>query len=351
MSVPLPTSPHDGCPTLTASRVALTKLHRSRLGSTTDRTSSIRWPTDLHAGTSPSFDRRRPSDAVVSPFLSAARCGSAVDVAKYLEIQKADEWSVVDPTTQQNALHVAVAHGHLHIAKRLCSHPFGPRWLASTDVYLNTPLHVAASTSRRLTQLLLDAGAGVNALNQACETPLSMHIASTAKDDPGLAERLLTHGADANAVLRGESLLHAAVDRGLLNIACRLVRFGGRLDTRDGHGRMVFDKVNAKASRKLFAYIPSPLPWVPDDARDHCMECSRRFSPLLARRHHCRHCGRLCCAACTSAFVLIEGSPLQHKPQRYYEADDEANVVRTTRASLVYNQLVDRSSSSLAAAR
>lgn len=38
--------------------------------------------------------------------------------------------------------------------------------------------------------------------------------------------------------------------------------------------------------------------WEPDDATDECHLCSRQFT-LFTRRHHCRSCGRVCCAQCT----------------------------------------------------
>lgn len=42
----------------------------------------------------------------------------------------------------------------------------------------------------------------------------------------------------------------------------------------------------------------SPV-WVPDDATNNCMCCNTGFS-IVRRKHHCRRCGRLCCAACSA---------------------------------------------------
>lgn len=39
--------------------------------------------------------------------------------------------------------------------------------------------------------------------------------------------------------------------------------------------------------------------WVNDAACKACYECDIPFS-LLVRRHHCRVCGRIFCASCTS---------------------------------------------------
>ena len=39
--------------------------------------------------------------------------------------------------------------------------------------------------------------------------------------------------------------------------------------------------------------------WTPDHARSTCFKCECEFG-LLNRRHHCRSCGALCCAPCSS---------------------------------------------------
>eukprot|EP01052_Picozoa_sp_SAG31_P005128 SAG31_NODE_221_length_19918_cov_8.483829_7_plen_356_part_00 len=47
--------------------------------------------------------------------------------------------------------------------------------------------------------------------------------------------------------------------------------------------------------------------WVPNSARTNCMRCPQRFS-FFHRRHHCRRCGHLLCAACSSNRVVITDS-------------------------------------------
>ncbi|XP_052182614.1 1-phosphatidylinositol-3-phosphate 5-kinase FAB1B-like [Diospyros lotus] len=48
--------------------------------------------------------------------------------------------------------------------------------------------------------------------------------------------------------------------------------------------------------------------WMPDQSCRVCYECDSQFT-LLNRRHHCRHCGRVFCAKCTSNWVPALGSP------------------------------------------
>lgn len=68
-----------------------------------------------------------------------------------------------------------------------------------------------------------------------------------------------------------------------------------------------------KSGAKLVGYSPLPLPkaafvtadeaktshWVADSARDWCNLCGNKFS-FTHRRHHCRVCGDLICANCSS---------------------------------------------------
>lgn len=42
--------------------------------------------------------------------------------------------------------------------------------------------------------------------------------------------------------------------------------------------------------------------WMPDQSCRVCYECDSQFT-LFNRRHHCRHCGRVFCAKCTSNWI------------------------------------------------
>ena len=44
--------------------------------------------------------------------------------------------------------------------------------------------------------------------------------------------------------------------------------------------------------------------WVPDNATLNCMECNSPFG-LIRRRHHCRSCGRVLCAQCTTKKTVL----------------------------------------------
>lgn len=47
--------------------------------------------------------------------------------------------------------------------------------------------------------------------------------------------------------------------------------------------------------------------WMPDQSCRVCYECDSQFT-VFNRRHHCRHCGRVFCARCTSNSVPIPSS-------------------------------------------
>ena len=45
--------------------------------------------------------------------------------------------------------------------------------------------------------------------------------------------------------------------------------------------------------------------WIADEDAPQCMDCGQRFT-VLRRRHHCRACGRVLCAACCSSRAPIQ---------------------------------------------
>ena len=56
--------------------------------------------------------------------------------------------------------------------------------------------------------------------------------------------------------------------------------------------------------------------WIPDAATNVCLLCNKTFT-MLTRKHHCRHCGRVVCGACS-----------KHRT-KHSEFQTESNGVRT----------------------
>ncbi|KAG6971676.1 hypothetical protein JG687_00001913 [Phytophthora cactorum] len=216
-----------------------------------------------------------------------------------------------DPVHGQSAMHIAVRFGQLHAVQLLCGKKTRGLLIDAVDNRQNTPLHLAAAKSRRITKYLLEHGADASRVNNRNQTPLAVHIVTTKRDDPLITEMLLQHKTDPNSALGNSTLLHKAVDLKLFEIASRLVRHGGRLDSKDAQGCMVFEKVDRKVLRQLCGKIAYPPVWVPNMERKGCMICLRNFSRLGVgvRRHHCRHCGRLICGRCSHVSVESEAFP------------------------------------------
>ncbi|TYZ57363.1 hypothetical protein PybrP1_012963 [[Pythium] brassicae (nom. inval.)] len=207
----------------------------------------------------------------------------------------------------QTAMHLAVRKGHYAIVMELCKADDIKGLILLTDRNENNALHFAVSRDRkngyRLVDYLVKHGADVNKVNARLQTPLVVHIMTTRQTDPAIAELFLAKGADPNVPLPdGSTLLHVAVERELLDIACALVRHGAFLNQPDGRGRLVVDVAQRKHLRKLFSAITQPPTWIEEKDRKACMQCDTKFK-FGNRRHHCRHCGCVCCSDC-SAFSV-----------------------------------------------
>ncbi|KAG2779196.1 hypothetical protein PC116_g2652 [Phytophthora cactorum] len=252
----------------------------------------------------------RVTEEGLSDYLRAVKSGNLQLLRSCLQDRNTD-FTERDPVHGQSAMHIAVRFGQLHAVQLLCGKKTRGLLIDAVDNRQNTPLHLAAAKSRRITKYLLEHGADGSRVNNRNQTPLAVHIVTTKRDDPLITEMLLQHKTDPNSALGNSTLLHKAVDLKLFEIASRLVRHGGRLDSKDAQGCMVFEKVDRKVLRQLCGKIAYPPVWVPNMERKGCMICLRNFSRLGVgvRRHHCRHCGRLICGRCSHVSVESEAFP------------------------------------------
>ena len=69
---------------------------------------------------------------------------------------------------------------------------------------------------------------------------------------------------------------------------------------------------------------PRDIEWKEDSSATECSTCSKRFT-LFRRRHHCRGCGNLVCAACSRRTVTVAGF---NTPVRVCDKCYEVNSVR-----------------------
>ncbi|KAI5054942.1 hypothetical protein GOP47_0030087 [Adiantum capillus-veneris] len=63
-----------------------------------------------------------------------------------------------------------------------------------------------------------------------------------------------------------------------------------------------------------------PPQWIPDSARNSCMQCRAKFQPLTRARHHCRFCGGIFCKSCSKGKCLLPLKFMQRDPQRVCDA-------------------------------
>lgn len=252
----------------------------------------------------------RVTDEGLSNFLRAVKTGNMLMMKACMQ-DRNTEITERDPVHGQSALHIAVRFGQLNMVKLLCQKRTRALLIDAVDNRQNTPLHLAAAKSRRITKFLVEQGAAVSRVNARNQTPLGVHILTAKQDDPLITEMLLTHKSDPNQALGNSNVLHKAIDMGFYEIAYRLVRHGARLDAKDEKGKVVFDKVNRKVVRELCGRIAYPPVWIPNEERKSCMLCTKKFSRfgVGVRRHHCRHCGRICCGSCSHVSVETEDFP------------------------------------------
>lgn len=252
----------------------------------------------------------RVTEEGLSDYLRAVKTGN-IQLLRTCLLDRNTDFTERDPVHGQSAMHIAVRFGQLHAVQLLCGKKTRGLLIDAVDNRQNTPLHLAPAKSRRITKYLLEHGADASRVNNRNQTPLAVHIVTTKRDDPLIAEMLLQHKTDPNGALGNSTLLHKALDLKLYEVAYRLVRHGGRLDAKDAQGHMVFEKVDRKVLRQLCGKISYPPVWVPNMERKGCMICLRNFSRLGVgvRRHHCRHCGRLICGRCSHVSVESEAFP------------------------------------------
>lgn len=72
--------------------------------------------------------------------------------------------------------------------------------------------------------------------------------------------------------------------------------------------------------------------WQPDSEASSCFLCHQRFS-LLYRRHHCRLCGRICCANCSPEKIAVPSSYVVKPPMEGFGNHQPGPVVASTQLS------------------
>jgi len=132
-------------------------------------------------------------------------------------------------------------------------------------------------------------------------------------------EILLKAGADINAgTTINTTSLHSVVKWGNVEAVQFMLDHGADPNIRTSKGELPIDfskNPDVKAILKPVTKFPkndkqnSPWNkdnWMPDGAATKCGYCNKVFS-MLNRKHHCRNCGHIFCADCTSHRVKVPG--------------------------------------------
>ena len=64
--------------------------------------------------------------------------------------------------------------------------------------------------------------------------------------------------------------------------------------------------MNEQVKQRIKSSICSKDKWVLDKEVSNCFRCDKKFNPIFLRKHHCRVCGHIFCAA---YFVLYADVP------------------------------------------
>ena len=148
-------------------------------------------------------------------------------------------------------------------------------------------------------------GAGADAGSSPAELPISRMLAM-------LSEACVLQ-LDAQEAESGNTALHIAAFGGCIEMAQQLVCLGASVGLPNKDGFTALDSMQPTGSGRslqslLLAKVAKPPSWTPDRLVANCQQCKlpfHRADPSMARKHHCRHCGRCVCSLCSARRLPI----------------------------------------------
>ncbi|RWS28105.1 rabankyrin-5-like isoform X2 [Leptotrombidium deliense] len=248
----------------------------------------------------------------LSPLHLAVEVGSEMIVRNLLLAGA----NVNDLTVQkQTPLHIAAEHDHHTICSILIEN--GVKFDA-VDVNLNNALHVACQKGNLAAckVLLSESTIKAEAINLRGQNPLHL-LAQHGKENAAAIFELFIQSMPDYPINKpdaeGNTPLFLAYSNGNANLCRSLVRSNACLGSCNRHGVNIFNCQVASKNLlyRLLDYLPQESPWADGD---QCLECGLKFG-LTNRKHHCRHCGRIVCAKCSSREITILKFNV-HKPAR-----------------------------------
>ena len=220
---------------------------------------------------------------------------------------------------KRTALHFAAEKDHSVICSILLENRID---FNAVDIQLNNALHFAcqkgnlATCKVLLSESQIDAEA-VNLRGQNCLHLLSAYgkEASNASIFDLFISSMPEYPINKMDADGNTPLLLAYIN-GNWNLCRALVQAGACLGQCNRQGVNIFNSQVASNQLlyKILDFLPAESPWTEGD---QCLECGLKFG-LTNRKHHCRHCGRILCAKCSSREMPI-GKFGQTKPARVCE--------------------------------
>ena len=237
-----------------------------------------------------------------TPFHLAVESGSELIVRNLLLAGA----NIEDVTAQkQTVLHIAAEHDHSAICSILLENKVN---FNAVDVNLNNALHLACQKGNLATCKVLLHESQIEAFscNAKGQTPLHL-VASFAKDNGAAIFELFMRYEPKYPINlpdgEGNTPLLLAYINGNVNLCRALVKCGACLGSTNKSNINIFNCQVASNTLlyKLLDFLPQEPKWTDGDS---CSECGTKFG-IKVRKHHCRHCGRVLCAKCSSKEVTI----------------------------------------------
>ncbi|CAC5367178.1 ANKFY1 [Mytilus coruscus] len=207
--------------------------------------------------------------------------------------------------TRNDLLHLAAADNHASICSVLLDNRIE---FDALDENNNNALHIAVQHGHLQATRVLLTESQINAEAVNAKGQMPIHVLCQYGRDNAAAifelfkESMPDYPIDAVDSEANTGLLLAYVN-GNGNLCRALVRAGAKLGTMNRQGLNIFNAPVATKQLlfKLLDMLSKEPAWSEGEI---CLECCVKFG-IKTRKHHCRHCGRLLCAKCSSKDMPI----------------------------------------------
>ncbi|GAB1599554.1 rabankyrin-5-like, partial, partial [Argonauta hians] len=205
----------------------------------------------------------------------------------------------------ESALHLSAMHDSPNMVMALLENGVD---INAVDDNHNNALHVAVSHGnlKTIRCLLTESSIEAEVANGKGQNPLHI-LCQYGKDNAAAIFELFREAMPDYPIdtpdLEGNTALLLAYLNGHGALCRALVRSNACLGVTNKHGCSIFNATVASKQLifKLLDMLSKEPPWCDGET---CLECGVKFG-IKTRKHHCRHCGRLLCAKCSTHDIPI----------------------------------------------